>query len=139
MTDYKLLTDNATWWNCTCHSGWTVTGVCINVTACVTAVKVGGTPTCLFCNSLNSFVLSNGACSCQSGYKQIGDNCSIVCGDGIVINGSESCDDGNNDDGDGCSSTCVTESNYYCVSIGGYSYCQYQRNLSVSLAYILKS
>jgi cysteine-rich repeat protein len=139
MADYKLLTDNATWWNCTCQYGWTVTGVCINVTACVSAVKVGGAPTCLFCNSLNYFVVTNGGCVCQTGYKQIGDNCSIVCGDGIVISTSEGCDDGNNNDGDGCSSICATEDRYNCSFINGNYKCQYKGNFTVSLAYILKS
>lgn len=33
-------------------------------------------------------------------------NCSIICGDGILAS-TEACDDGNNVDGDGCSSLCI--------------------------------
>ncbi|KAF9698815.1 hypothetical protein EKO04_003336 [Ascochyta lentis] len=39
-----------------------------------------------------------------------GDDCTGVCGDGVVDKGNgEDCDDGNNEDGDGCSASCKTE------------------------------
>jgi hypothetical protein len=80
--DYKLEADNVT---CSCRTGWPVTNVCINVTACLTAAKVSGTPTCLFCNSLNYFIITSGQCVCQTGYKQTADQCFTVCGDGLLI------------------------------------------------------
>jgi cysteine-rich repeat protein len=48
----------------------------------------------------------NNSCVCQSGYRQNGTNCYVVCGDGIIISG-EGCDDGNRIDGDGCSAACT--------------------------------
>lgn len=135
-SDYILNADNKT---CSCSSGWPVTNVCINVTACVTAAKVNNVSTCLFCNSLNNFIVSGTTCVCKTGYKQKSDNCYNICGDGITISPNEQCDDGNNEDGDGCSSTCKLESGYTCAYDSTVYKCIYTSNFTINLEYILKS
>lgn len=102
-SDYNLSNNNTT---CVCKQGWVVTDVCINVIGCLTAVKIANASTCIFCDSVNNFVVSSGGCSCRTGYKQSGNNCTTVCGDGLTIS-PEQCDDGNTASGDGCSSTCT--------------------------------
>ena len=44
-------------------------------------------------------------CSCEAGYS--GDDCSFICGNGILEGIVEQCDDGNTDGLDGCSGMCL--------------------------------
>jgi cysteine-rich repeat protein len=53
----------------------------------------------------------------------VNNNCSVVCGDGLLAN-SEECDDGNLADGDGCDSLCKVEAAFFCEgTIGNASNC----------------
>lgn len=92
---------------CQCSSGWLVTGVCTNITGCVSAINYAGTVYCLACNTtLYMNKTSSFVCSCISGYQLNSlKTCSNVCGDGSVVT-NETCDDGNFASGDGCSATC---------------------------------
>ena len=123
--------------NCLCIAGWPVTGVCVSVIGCTTAVKISNISTCIFCNNYDKFILSNSTCACQTGYKLVGTGCVISCGDGIIL-GNEECDDNNDVNGDGCSSTCLEELGYQCGYNGTIYKCVYTANFTIKLKYILR-
>lgn len=78
-------------------------------------------------------------CSNVTGYQvsQVNNDCSEICGDGIVI--YYQCDDGNTVSGDGCSSNCLIESGWKCSSINrSTSACILTTSINMSLASIYK-
>ncbi|CAK87295.1 unnamed protein product, partial (macronuclear) [Paramecium tetraurelia] len=69
---------------------------------------------CKFSCPLNCYECIDGICiNCNIGYQLIENQCSNVCGDGI-LQVQEQCDDGNLDSGDGCSQTCQVEIDWIC-------------------------
>lgn len=114
--------------NCTTCIGYTTCSVCnspygvTSMGTCSTC-PIDGCQTCanliacLICQA--GYMKINNLCytcptSCTcGGYtlpRYANNDCSTICGDGIVIFPYEGCDDGNTKNGDGCSSTCQVES-----------------------------
>jgi hypothetical protein len=54
LPDFSLINGNTA---CVCTVGTLVTGVCINMLGCVTAIKVGTVSTCIFCSNSDHFIL----------------------------------------------------------------------------------
>lgn len=128
--------DNST---CICNDGLVfVSGFC-SVSGCSSAYRFSTATVCLSCNTTNNFYYSGSNCACVVGYQQMGINCQVICGDGLVL--TEQCDDGNVISGDGCSSSCTIETNYDCVNgtIHYPSVCVYIGPLTLSLLNIVKT
>ncbi|CAD8182793.1 unnamed protein product [Paramecium octaurelia] len=69
---------------------------------------------CKFSCPLNCYECIDGTCNnCNVGFQLNENQCSNVCGDGILQN-EEECDDGNLDSGDGCSKKCQVEIDWIC-------------------------
>ncbi|CAD8190136.1 unnamed protein product [Paramecium octaurelia] len=69
---------------------------------------------CKFSCPINCYECFEGTCiNCNIGFQLIQNQCSNVCGDGI-LQIEEQCDDGNEDSGDGCSKTCQVEIDWIC-------------------------
>ena len=75
----------------------------IKLNTCVYCVVTG----CILCSPNDSTICDT--CDNSKGYynNNTSQQCSALCGDGMVISSEEECDDGNNDNNDGCSSLCV--------------------------------
>ncbi|CAD8162503.1 unnamed protein product [Paramecium octaurelia] len=69
---------------------------------------------CKFSCPLNCYECIDGTCfNCNIGFQLIENQCSNVCGDGL-LSVEEQCDDGNQDSGDGCTKTCQVEIDWIC-------------------------
>ena len=69
------------------------------------------------CNRTRHYTKNQTWCSCDRGYSlNSNDNCSEICGDGILFD--LQCDDGNNVDFDGCSHSCTIERGFKCLGGG---------------------
>ncbi|CAD8108670.1 unnamed protein product [Paramecium sonneborni] len=80
---------------------------------------------CKYTCPLNCKDCLNGQCLfCNSGFLLFNNNCTNICGDGVLSN-LEECDDGNQNDGDGCSKNCLTEVNWICHLDSDCTYVQY--------------
>jgi cysteine-rich repeat protein len=119
-----------------------MSGICINISGCLTAAVIHGAVQCVACNTTNNFQISlNYTCNCVDGLILVNGSCIPECGDGMVYL-DEACDDGNTMNGDGCSSTCTIEKYYNCKngSTTHKSDCYYaNRNIKLSLINTYKS
>jgi len=66
-------------------------------------------------NSCQGLGFVGGVLACGADCRYILENCSSVCGNGLLETG-ENCDDGNFLDFDGCSAGCVTEDGWTCTN-----------------------